>query len=100
VELAVIRSLLEAEKIHYFVHNDHFGTMRTGPPIDLFNAKSIMVSERHYERASEIISDYLNKVKSKAFKSEYSLKDKIRMVIETLLFSWFIPGKKWQKKSE
>ena len=99
-ELAVIRSILEGEKIHFFVHNDHFGTMRTGPPIDLFNAKAIMVSEKHFERASEIISDYLNNVKTEVFKSEYSLKDKIRMVIETLLFSWFIPGKKWRKKSE
>ena len=99
-ELAIIRSLLDGEQLHYFVHNDHFGTMRTGPPIDLFNAKAIMVSEEHFERASEIISDYLNNVQPEVFKSEYSLKDKIRMVIETLLFSWFIPGKKWRKKSE
>jgi hypothetical protein len=99
-ELAVMRSILDGEKIHYFVHNDHFGTMRIGPKIDLFNAKSIMVFEAHFERASELISDYLNNVQSEIFKSEYSLKDKIRMIIETLLFSWFIPGKKWRKKSE
>jgi hypothetical protein len=99
-ELAIIRSILDGEKIHYFVHNDHFGTMRTGPKIDLFNAKYIMVSEVHFRRASELISDYLNNVQSAISKSEYSLKDKIRMIIETLLFSWFIPGKKWRKKSE
>ncbi len=99
-ELSVIRSILDGESIHYFVHNDHFGTMRTGPPIELLNVKSIMVIEQHFEQASEILSDYLNNVKSESFKSEYSLKDKIRMVIETLLFSWFIPGKKWRKKSE
>ena len=74
--------------------------MRTGPPIELFNAKSILVSEKYFERASEIITDYLNNVHAEVSKSEYSLKDKIRMVIETLLFSWFIPGKKWRKKSE
>jgi hypothetical protein len=98
-ELAVIRSMLDGEHIHYFIHNDHFGTMRTGPTIDLFNAKSIMVAEAHFGRAGEIISDYLNKVQSEVNQSEYSLKDKIRMVIETLLFGWFIPGKKWRKKS-
>ena len=99
-ELAVIRSILEGEKIHFFIHNDHFGTMRTGPPIELFNAKTIMVSEEDFERACEIISDFQSHVKPEFSKSEYSLKDKIRMVIETLLFSWFIPGKKWRKKSE
>ena len=99
-ELAIIRSILEGEKIHFFVHNDHFGTMRTGPPIELFNAKTIMVSEKDFERACEIISDYQSNVKPEVTRSEYSLKDKIRMVIETLLFSWFIPGKKWRKKSK
>jgi hypothetical protein len=99
-ELAVIRSIFEGEKIHFFVHNDHFGTMRAGPPIELFNAKTIMVSEEDLERACEIISDFQSNVKPEVSKSEYSLKDKIRMVIETLLFSWFIPGKKWRKKSE
>ena len=99
-ELAVIRSILEGEKIHFFVHNEHFGTMRTGPPIELFNAKTIMVSEEDFERACEIISDFQSNVKPEVSKSEYSFKDKIRMVIETLLFSWFIPGKKWRKKSE
>ena len=99
-ELAVIKSILDGEGIHYFVHNDHFGTMRTGPPIELFNAKTIMITEEHFERAKEIISDYLTNVTSDVLKSEYSIKDKIRMVVETLLFSWFIPGKKWRKKSE
>jgi len=99
-ELAVIRNILEGEKIHFFVHNDHFGTMRTGPPIELFNAKTIMVYKEDFERAYEIISDFQSNVKPEVSKSEYSLKDKIRMVIETLLFSWFIPGKKWRKKSK
>lgn len=99
-ELAVIRSILDGEKIHYFVHNDHFGTMRTGPPIYLFNAKTIMVSEVCFERASEILSDYLNNAQPDDFKSEHSLRDKLRMVVEALLFGWFIPGKKWRKRSE
>ena len=93
-ELSVIRSILDGENIHYFIHNDHFGSLQPGPTIDLFNAKSIMVSEEHFERASEIITDYLNNVQPKKIKSEYSLPDKIRMVLETLLFSWFMPGKK------
>lgn len=99
-ELAIIRSILDGEEIHYFVHNDHFGTMRTGPPIDLFNAKAIMVSEESYVRADELIGDYLNNVRSDVNKSEYSIWDKIRMVVETFIFGWFMPGKKWMKKSD
>ena len=30
-ELAVLKSLFDAEGIHYFVLNDHFGTLRVGP---------------------------------------------------------------------
>ena len=54
-ELAIIRSILDGEGIQYFVHNDHFGTLQVGPQIDLFNAKTIMVSEDQYERAKEIV---------------------------------------------
>jgi hypothetical protein len=99
-ELSIIRSLLDAEQIHYFVHNDHFGTMRTGPPIYLFNAKTIMVSEACFEQAKEILSNYLNNIRADEFKPEYSLRDKLRMIVEALLFGWFIPGKKWRKKSQ
>ena len=99
-ELAIIRSILDGEGIYYFVHNDHFGTLQVGPPIDLFNLKTIMVSEDHYERAKEIIEDFLTNTKdiSTPPPHRYSLIDKIRMVFETLIFNWFIPGNKWKRR--
>jgi hypothetical protein len=99
-ELVIIRSLLDGEGFRYFVPNDHFGTLKTGPKITLLNEKTILVSEDHFEQASELISDYLNSVKSDTLKSEYTLIDKIRMIIETILFNWFIPGKKWGRNSD
>ena len=99
-ELAILRSLLDGEGFNYFVHNDHFGTMKTGPKIPLFNEKTIMVSEDHFDQAKEIISDYLASVRLDTSKSEFTLTDKIRMIIEALLFSWFIPGRKRQRKSD
>ena len=48
-ELALIKSILDGEGIQYFVHNDHFGTLKVGPRIELLNAKTIMVAEKHYE---------------------------------------------------
>ena len=98
-ELAIIRSILDGEGIQYFVHNDHFGTLQVGPPIDLFNLKTIMVSEDQYERAKEIVDDFLASTKniSTPPPHRYSLTDKIRMVFETLIFTWFIPGNKWKR---
>jgi Putative prokaryotic signal transducing protein len=40
-ELVLIKSILDGEGIQYFVHNDHFGTLKVGPRIELFNAKTI-----------------------------------------------------------
>ncbi len=101
-ELVLIKSLFEAELIHYYVLNDHFGTLRVGPKIDLFNAKVIYVAEAHYERAQEIISDFLapSAAENEPFKSRYSLPDKIRMVFEAILFGWFVPGNRWKRRHE
>lgn len=99
-ELAVLRSLFDAEGVRYFVHNDHFGTLKVGPPIDLFNAKTILVADEDYPVAAEILEDYLQRTEPDAAGEDraYSTADKIRMVFEALVFHWYIPGRKWPKK--
>lgn len=99
VELALIKSIFEGEDIHYFVHNDHFGSLEIGPQIELYNAKMIMVQEDQYERAKDILADFFSNINEDSVnsKSQYSLSDKIRMIIETILFAWFIPGKRCKK---
>ena len=67
-ELASIESILEGERIPYFIHNDHFGSLEIGPQIDINNKKTIMVNQEYQERAKELI-------------------------FETLVFTWFIPGR-------
>lgn len=94
VELAVLKSVLDAEGIEYYVRNDHFGSLKVGPRISLFNAKTLMVAEKDFDRAKGAItshvldSDMLEKVPSK----KYTWTDKLRMVFEVLLFSWIMPG--------
>lgn len=104
VDLSIIRSLFEGEGISCFIHNDHFGSLRIGPVIELYNAKTLMVDEEDYDRANELISDYLTKThhSQEEFISEYSLFDKIRVIIEAILFRWIIPGarKNWRNLSE
>jgi len=98
-ELALIKSLFEIEHINYYVLNDHFGTLKVGPKIDLYNAKTIYVSEEDLNFAKDILLDFLESTKNgnKPFKPQYSIPDKIRMVIETLVFGWFIPGNRWNR---
>ena len=103
VELAIIKSILEAEEIPFFVHNDNYGSLITGPRIGLLNAKTIFVPENSGERARDLISEYLKNTGNgpddeDGERSEYSFADKIRVVIESLIFGWFMPGKRWRKK--
>lgn len=96
VELDLLKSILDSEGIKYFVGNDNFGSMQVGPRTGLFNAKMIEVQDDHYERAKELLTDYLEKTKKNTEESEekYSLFDKIRMLFEVLAFGWIMPVEK------
>ena len=100
IELALIESILEGENIPYFIHNDHFGSLEVGPQIDIFNKKTIMVNQEYEERARELLHDFLEtKKESTTTIPSYSITDKFRMILETLFFTWFVPGRPWKKKS-
>ncbi len=103
LELTFIKSILESEGIPYFVHNDHYGSLKIGPRIDLLNAKTIFTTPEAKERATELIADYLKNIEENTesngkIKSSYSIWDKVRIVFEALIFGWFMPGKRWHKK--
>lgn len=102
VELSILRSVPDSESIDYFIRNDNFGSLEVGPRIGLFNAKMIDVRDDQYERAKELLADYLNKTRSAAPEpaGEYSWFDKVRMVIEALVFGWFMPGRTKRKKTD
>ena len=88
----MLRGLLDSEQINYFVHNDHFGSLRTGPNIPLFNEKSVMVEAGQYKKARELLAGIETGGQKDAPEVRggrlwYSL----RVILETLLFGWFIP---------
>jgi len=101
VELSFIKSIFDGESISYFVHNDHFGSLQIGPQIELFNAKTIMFNENHFDRAKDLLDDFLKNITPTpdTVTPEYSVFDKIRMIIEVVLFSWIMPGKKRAQKN-
>ena len=79
-ELALIKSILDGEGIQYFVHNDHFGTLKVGPRIDLFNAKTIMVEEKHYEVSKEIIDDFLKNIQEASESTRPKYLNKVKLI--------------------
>lgn len=98
LELSMIRGLLDADEIRYFVLNDYFGSMRVGPQIDLVNKKTIMVAPEDHDRTKEIISNFLeSSIDDEGVEMHYTAGQKLRMIIEALLFTWFIPGRKRRK---
>ena len=98
LELSMIRGVFDTEGVSYFVHNDNFGSMRVGPQIDLLNKKTIMVASEDVGRAKEIISNLLDRRLPEEELEQYSTGQKLRMILETIIFWWFIPGRKRSKK--
>ncbi|GFO68008.1 hypothetical protein GMLC_15870 [Geomonas limicola] len=98
LELSLIRGLLDSEGIQYCVFNDHFGSMRVGPQIDLLNKKTIMVALEDLEKTRQVIADVVERAAAtEETARQYSGIQKIRMVIEALFFGWFMPERKQRK---
>jgi hypothetical protein len=95
-ELAILKSILDAEEIDYFVRNERFGSMFVGPLIDLYNKKTIFVQDDQHDRAKELLDDFLVDTEEDAGGPDkgHSMFDKIRMAFEVLLFGWIMPGRK------
>ncbi|MGH7165510.1 MAG: DUF2007 domain-containing protein [Nitrospiraceae bacterium] len=55
-ELALIKSLLDASGIPYFVHNEHFGSLYPGMALP-FNARIVMVDESDRSRAETLLGE-------------------------------------------
>ena len=100
VELAFLKGIFDTEGISYFVHNDNFGSMKVGPTIQLFNAKCILVDESDFDRAKELLNDFLKQISVETPGPSYSVFDKIRLVFETLFFGWIMPGRSRHKMKQ
>ena len=89
-DLALAESLLIAEGIPYFVHNNHFGGLYPGAQIDLYNNRTLMVSEADLFRASEVLEG-LTTVPEPLRPSP---KQTFRMLFEMIVFGWFFPSRR------
>ncbi|MBI5190754.1 MAG: DUF2007 domain-containing protein [Nitrospirae bacterium] len=97
VQLALVKGILETEEIPYYVLNDHFGSMWAGAQIELYNQKAVMVDDADAERARGVLGafeSYPQEPEESQDSPATSLWDKIRMVLEVLLFGWIMPRKR------
>ena len=90
MELINLRSILLGAEIPFFVHNDHYGSMKVGPRIELLNVKTIYVPEDHLEQARYLVDDYVATVTQK-IENKPSFWHVTRMTLEALAFSWCMP---------
>ena len=90
-DLVVLRSILDAERIPHFVHNDAFGTILVGPHIDHYNTKSIVVPDEAAKAAQAVIVEFEETEAERP--APTSLRDRVRMLAETVVFGWFVPGR-------
>lgn len=58
-ELLLLRSLLDDAGIRYFVRNDVFGSLYSGPHVESYNRKILCVARVEIEEASELLDDFL-----------------------------------------
>ena len=97
-ELAVVRSLLEAHDIPVFVHGRHFGSLLPGMQIGNYNTQSIMVPEERAADALELLAAFRSDPVS-ASSPPLRWRDRLRVVLEGVLFGWLVPGRHDDKRS-
>lgn len=99
-ELAVMVSLLEANRIQHYVHNRGFGGLYPGMQIVLYNDRRIMVPAEHAVEARELLSIFFLQPAVSCTDEKMTILDKMRVLFETCVFGWSFPSKRRRIKNE
>ena len=98
-EALTAAALLEAHEIPTFVHNRGIASVLPGTQINAYNTQSIMVPEERVADAVELLRDLSRRDEPAATSGPLPLRDKVRIVLEGLLFGWFVPGSRRKRAS-
>ena len=90
-ELVTVVALLEAHDIACFVRNAGIGSLIPGPQVNGYNTRDVMVDEENVANALELLKDFQQET-PRAEPTSYPVKSKLRTLLETILFGWFVPG--------
>lgn len=99
MELLFLKSILDDAGVTFFVQNDTFGSLTLGPRIELYNGKRIFVPAEQAAEARELLSDFRSRAEEPEPRATaYTLGDKLRMLLEVLLFGWIMPGRRRRER--
>ena len=88
----MVRSLLAAHDIPYYVHNAGYASLYPGIQMDLLNVPTVMVPQPLAESAKELIEAYLIDIREHLHPApEASWRDFFRMLAEAVICVWFVP---------
>ncbi|OFW19225.1 MAG: hypothetical protein A3H27_14955 [Acidobacteria bacterium RIFCSPLOWO2_02_FULL_59_13] len=92
IELAMVRSLLAAHDIPYYVHNAGYASLYPGIQIDLLNVPTVMVPPSLAETATELLEAYIPEVVEHLRPSaERSVWHILRLIVEGVFCLWCVP---------
>lgn len=103
LELAMIKSLFEAEGIEYFVQNDHYGVLTGTPSVGSYREKKIIyVQEECFQKARDLLKDNLPEQEQpdENWKSEYSFWDRLKIAAEVFLSGGLILPRRHNKERQ
>ena len=99
MELSFIVCILNREEIPYLIIGQHFGAIVPGIQIPAYNERTVQVPQIFAKRAIEAIKEF----RELDVRNEltFTTTSKLRMLIEAILFGWFLPvgNKKPSNKS-
>ena len=87
--MAVV-AMLEAHDVPCFVQNAGFGGLYPGPRINSYNSRVILVPVERAFVARELIRDFKSQPSEMPPPAPPPSSGKLRMVVELLLFGWFM----------
>lgn len=96
-ELAVALAILESRGIRVHVHGQYFGSLLPGVQIQFYNTRTIMVPQERADEALDALSDVFLKVGASCGQPPMRVCDRVRVVLEAVLFGWFVSGTRRSK---
>ena len=97
-ELCFLRMALESNGIPFLVVGEHFGGLWPGISIASYNQRVIRVHASDAKRAREIVDELRRD--SHPAPPTLGWPSKLRMILESLMFGWFVPGNTRHKGSK
>jgi hypothetical protein len=97
MELLFIRMALEADGIPFLVVGDGFGSLYPGVQLPIFNERPVRVYEQDWERAVDVVNEV--RIDFDPVSSDLAASSKLRIVLEAVMFAWFVPGGKRRRPS-